>query len=63
MAYTRFKVGNFIAIMEQKREIIEVEAINLDEACKKAQDYFENKYGVITHIVVLPVPTRIGVLA
>lgn len=62
MSYIRLKTGNYIAVMEQEEKIIEVEASNLNEAREKAQNYFENKYGVITQIVVLPVPARIGVL-
>lgn len=62
MSYVRLKTGNYIAIMESEEKMIEVEASNINEACEKAQNYFEGKYGVSTHIVVLPVPSRIGVL-
>ena len=63
MGYIRLKINNYIAISERNHKMIEVEAANLNEACKKAQEYFENKYGVIEHIVVMEVPEIIGILS
>jgi len=56
------QTGNYIAVLERKNKIIEVVAATSHEAESKSKEYFSKRYGGDAHVVILPVPTRIGVL-
>lgn len=59
MSHISFKPGNFIAVYERERKIVEVIARSENEACEKAQNFFEKATGMIEHIVVIQIPLNI----
>lgn len=63
MSHISFEPGNFVAISERERKIVEVIARSENEACEKAQNYFEETTGMIEHIVVIQIPLNTEILA